>query len=87
MRKRVFPKQHTFPGGFKVEIVFAPRGPAPLDDEDEKGTYGTIHAGLGRITLWEGLTPRQRWKALGHEMIHGALDAENWILENLDALG
>lgn len=83
---RKLPKQHKFPGGFHVEIVLAPRGVAPLEDEDEKATYGTLDAEHGRITLWEGLTPTQQWKALGHELVHAALDADNWIQENINAL-
>jgi Zn-dependent peptidase ImmA (M78 family) len=67
------PKRHRFPGGFVVEIVLADIDPT------EAGTYETPEIGRGIITIDRHRTPRQRWHDLGHELMHAAVDAQNFI--------
>lgn len=74
---RRLPKSHTFPGGFKVEILSAPYG--ELLDEGSFAEYSTVTRSAGRIVLWDQLTPKQAWRILMHEMIHAIVDAQHWV--------
>lgn len=72
------PTQHRFPGGFRVTIVEAPRPSARLSLDDE-ADYHTIDCESALITLWDQLTPRQKWAALMHELLHALADAQNCV--------
>lgn len=76
--KRI-PRKHVFPGGFTVDIVFVdskPEGESKIPDT--LGLYFTKSSDAGCIELWKGLTPRQRWRILMHEMLHALADAQRW---------
>lgn len=75
---RRLPATHRFPGGFKVRIELVPRGEGGLEDGDH-GLYFTESYDCGVIRLWDGLTPRQRWNVLMHELLHALVDAQNYV--------
>lgn len=73
------PKKHVFPGGFTVYIDSVERGETVRGitlPEDCDGYFDTIDICSGQVLLWQGLTLRQKWRTLAHEIIHGALDAQ-----------
>jgi len=72
------PKKVRFPGGFVLEIKVAAR-PTKFLEEDSDAEYHTVETDQGLIVLWEGLTPRQRWLRLMHEMIHAVVDAQRLV--------
>lgn len=72
------PARHRFPGGYTVDIRLSPRGSGVLD-ADDMGAYETVEADRGVIHLWEGLTPRQRWHTLLHELLHALVDAQSYV--------
>lgn len=82
-----FPRRWRFPGGFTVEIHVAdrlPKGrlarPRKIELEwDDEGNYETYENNRAVITLWSGLTPRQRWRTLMHELQHALVDAQNLV--------
>lgn len=79
MKTRPLPKRHRFPGGYVVQIRLVPRGEGLELGPDDMGQYDTLTADEGCILLWEGLTPRQRWGVLMHELLHALVDAQNYV--------
>jgi len=80
MWSKSLPKTLRFPGGYVVKVVTAPRPSAALDHDDD-ADYNTNER---QITLWEGLTSRQRWRKLAHEYVHAWVDWQLWIENRTD---
>jgi len=72
------PSALRLPGGFRVLIELAPRPCEHLDSCDD-ASYRTANVDLGHIIIWEGLTPRQRWIRLYHELLHAFADAQHLV--------
>jgi len=69
------PGRVRLPGGYEITVTLEPR-PGKHLSEDDDASYDTDEQ---RITLWEGLTPRQRWRRFSHEMLHAVADYAHWI--------
>jgi hypothetical protein len=76
------PARHKFPGGFVLYINVVPLGTTVRGitlPPDCEAYFDTIDLSSGQVLINSDLTPRQRWRALAHEMQHACLDAAHQI--------
>jgi len=75
-----------FPGGYHVVVRVSAwgRGCACGQVHFVTGDKGDFCQEAKVITLWEGLTPRQRWEILAHEYVHAWVDWQYWLKQSLE---